>query len=127
MINIIELFKQILTFITYFNKELSMSSATWSSGDCTITNISRYMLVMFIDNSDNYLIGINYDGTIRAFSVTGTTSFYTQVLYATCNGDTCTLTGAAQLTHTASSNHSASTALSIKKCIGLIPIAQTLF
>lgn len=127
MINIIELFKQILTFIKYFNKELTMSTTPWSTGNCTITNISKYMLVMFIDNNNNFLIGLNYDGIIRAFNVTGTSNFYTRILSANCSGDVCTMEYSAQLTHYVSGNHSDLTATSIIKCIGLIPIAQNIY
>ena len=111
-----------LNLLAMFGKALSMSTSSWSSGNCTITGISNYLVVMFVDNNNNFLVGALVDGTFRAFALSGQASQYGQVMAGTYSGDACTLTYAKQMTHTQSGNHGASSNITIKACYGLVPV-----
>lgn len=124
MIDIIKLFEKILTFISLFNKELDMTVSPWTSGNCEVTNSSKYSVFIIIQNGEP-IIAIRNDNDIIGFSVSIATgnSEYVKAFKATTNSDTWTLSYSNQLTHTASSSHDAGTSQSVTKIIGLIPLA----
>lgn len=121
MLKIKALFSKVLQWITLFNVELTMSNSNWSSGTCTITNISKYSVVMMVVGSDHMLLVRNNNG-FRGCIVTGGTTQYITDVYFTTNGDTCTWGYASQVTHTQNGNHGTASSRAISKCVGLIPL-----
>ena len=126
MINIIKLFIKILSFISLFDRELTMSVTPWSSGNCTITDSSKY--AAFIITVNSYpIIAIRDGDLISGFSVTASASLENiRSFSARTNGDIWTLSYSYSLRHTASGSHNAmedSTTYSISKVVGLVPSA----
>ena len=112
MINIIKLFEKILTFISLFNKELDMTTSSWTSGTCTVTNSSKYSVFIIIQNNEP-IIATRYNNLIKGSSVSEN---YAVAFQATDNEEVWTLSYAKQVSPSSVSQ-------SVTKIIGLIPFA----
>lgn len=113
----------IQSFCDLFNKKLTMSKSSWSSGTCTITNISKYSLVVIVASEPIVMVRTVGGTTWRGSLLTGSGTQYGKDFYFTASGDTCTYGNGVQLTHTASGNHSAATtAVAITACYGIVPL-----
>lgn len=111
----------LLNFLKMFGKELTMSKSSWTSSTCTVTNISKYDVIMCVVASDQ-LIAIRNGNVFRGNVVTGSGTQYITDMYFTTSGDTCTYGYASQISHNASGNHSAATTgRAITKIVGLVP------
>lgn len=106
-------------------KQLAMSRTPWGSGSCTITDISKYLVVLFYHaEGGDPLIGIQAtNGHWRGFFMTAgsTGTQYGETLDASSNGDVLTFVSANILGHNVSGNHSVNYTRAISKVIGLIP------
>jgi len=113
-------------FISRFNKQLTMSNTAWKSGTCTITDISKYNVIIAITGSEPILVA-RRPGSVswRGSLLTGSGTQYGKLFYfstASATSDVCTYGNGVQLTHTPSGNHSsATTGLEINAVYGLIP------
>lgn len=114
--------KNIFAFCSLFGRELTMSVSSWSSGNCTVTNSSKYLAYILMQ--DGYPIIAVRDGTrIVGTNVTQSNGTqYVRTFSATTSDDVWTMAWARQLTHNATGNHSGNTGQAITKVVGLVPI-----
>lgn len=112
----------LMNFLKMFGKELTMSKSSWTSSTCTVTDISKYNLIMAVVGGDQ-LVAVRNGNSFRGGIITGNGPQYISDLYFTTSGDTCTYGYACQIPHNASGNHGAvTTGRAITKIVGLIPI-----
>lgn len=112
----------LMNFLKMFGKDLTMSKSSWTSSTCTVTDISKYNVIMCVVGPDQ-IIALRNGNTFRGSIVTGSGPQYITDVYFTTSGDTCTYGYSCQLSHNASGNHGAiTTGRAITKIVGLIPI-----
>ena len=126
MINIIKLFIKILSFISLFDKELTMSVNPWSTGDCVVSDSSKYSIFMLVQSTVP-VIAIRNGNSIIGFSVIKLSDSNGQnirTFQAVANGDIWTMTGGAHaLVHNPSSTHGSGLDQSITAIRGLVPLS----
>lgn len=128
MLNIKKTLKNILKFLALWNQELTMSNQNWSSGNCTVTNSSKYCVFLVSQANSDVLVYKNPEGTYVEGSkasgnaTSGNYNQYIRTFNASVSGDVWTLNWAKQLTHSTSSTyHTSGTTQAITRVVGLIP------
>lgn len=108
--------------INPFGKQLW--SGTWSSGTITVPDTAKYIM-FYVDVSGSPLIAFRLDDVVLGFCITasGQAAQYIKAFRATISGDSWTFVNATQTNHTGSTPYHSlsSTALEVRKIVGLIP------
>lgn len=113
--------------VSLIGKELTMSNANWSSGSCTITDASKYSVLLLYAGAPMIALRATSGektSIIHAYSVTPISNG--QVIRSfdlRIDGDELTFQNNSQMTHSASSNHGAKSSTTVTQCFGLIPLS----
>ncbi len=116
--------------VSLFDQQLTMSRTPWSSGECTVTNSSKYRAFMgvvgpsggnsfpiLIIRLNTQLVGYN----IFTNTTAGNYNQYTMSFRAMIDGEVWTMQAARQITHVGTGNHGGTTDLVVNSIRGLIP------
>lgn len=129
MLAVKDLLEHLLKRLALYDKSLSMSVASWTTGNCTVTNSSKYRVFEIVQGGAS-CIAIRYGNDVRGFAISGNSSSgnynqYIRAFGATVNWSTevWTMSWAKQLSHvTTSSYHTSGAEQAVTEIRGLIPL-----
>lgn len=121
--------EKILDRLSLFGKQLTMSNNNWSSGTCTVTDSSKYMVFLIVQGGGSLIAyrDTPTGTTIRGDAISGNATSgnynqYARAFGATTNGDVWTHYWSKQLSHVTSSGyHTSGTEQAVTAIYGLIP------
>ena len=129
MLAVKDLLEHLLKRLALYDQSLSMSVASWTTGNCTVTNSSKYRVFEVVQGGAS-CIAIRYGNSVRGFAISGNASSgnynqYVRAFGASVNWSTevWTMEWAKQLSHvTTSSYHTSGAEQAVTEIRGLIPL-----
>lgn len=109
--------------INPFGKNLTLSNSNWTSGNCTVSGSSKY-LVFLVYIGDQMCLAYRSDSHIYGYGASAASggTVWERSLDISVNGDVWTYNYTSVIGHFPSSNHSSAiTGSKIAKVIGLVP------